>query len=398
MTRQELSVYRPPPPQFPSHWVSLFQGICASRVLTPFQKPILQHGKSRGAASRSVGFTYNSRIYSHVLRVTGVRCDRGALNTLHCRRAALRISQHAVRIAFPPAYPCAVAKTSRRLEFFLPHRHQCGLELHAGRLRESLHRPPSEQRHPVLMNAIYLWACYLSRPGPLAAHEQLYLSRALAAMNDAIPNPSKVIDLIQASCLLSLYFLSSGRLIEGSYYASSAAALAIQWGLHQIGSSEIMPSGAVTSEWDSSFRLEPAKDAIEQGERILTFWQVYDLDRCWSVALQRPAMLPDSKHPKTTITTPWPQRMEEYETVSFARVSSCGQYASDTSFVRGRLIWVMDRRLSAPFSCIRHRLPLRSEGSPRRHYASKRRLSSKARANCLPAGTRVRYLLICASK
>ncbi|KAI0088107.1 hypothetical protein BDY19DRAFT_994517 [Irpex rosettiformis] len=199
------------------------------------------------------------------------------------------------------------------LEFFLPHRHQCGLELHVGRLRESLQRPLSDQRHPVLMNAIYLWACYLSRPGPLSEHEQLYLSRALSAMSDALSNPSKVIDLIQASCLLSVYFLSNGRLLEGSYYASSAASLAIQWGLHQIGSTEITSSGAVSAEWDSPFRLEPAKDAIEQGERILVFWQVYDLDRCWSVALQRPAVLPDSKHPKTTITTPWPQRMEEYE-------------------------------------------------------------------------------------
>lgn len=169
------------------------------------------------------------------------------------------------------------------------------------------------------MNAIYLWACYLSRPGSLSEHESLYLSRALNAMNEAVPDPSKVVDLIQASCLLSLYFLSNGRLLEGSYHASSAAALAIQWGLHQIGSSEITPGGMM-SEWDSSFRLDPPKDAVEQGERILAFWQVYDIDRCWSVALQRPAVLPDSKHPRTSITTPWPQRMEDYETVSFGRV------------------------------------------------------------------------------
>jgi hypothetical protein len=208
----------------------------------------------------------------------------------------------------------------RRLDVFLPHRHQCGLELHVGRLRESLHRPPSEQRHPVLMNAIYLWSCYLSRPGPLSEHEQVYLARALSSLNEAVQDATKVIDLIQASCLLSLYFLSNGSLFEGSYHASAAASLAIQWGLHQLGSSELTPPGTITSDWDSPFRLEPAKDAIEQGERILTFWQVYDLDRCWSVALHRPAMLPDSKHPKTTITTPWPQRMEEYEAVSFARV------------------------------------------------------------------------------
>ncbi|EKM54793.1 uncharacterized protein PHACADRAFT_258894 [Phanerochaete carnosa HHB-10118-sp] len=198
------------------------------------------------------------------------------------------------------------------LEIFLPHRHQCGLDVHVGRLRESLNRPPSERRHPVLMNAIYLWACYMSRPGNLSDHESLYLSRALAALSDAIANPSKVIDLIQAQCILSMYFLSNGRLLEGSYHASAAASLVIQWGLHQIGTADVTPSG-VLAEWDTSFRLDPPADAIEQGERILTFWQVYNLDRCWSVVLQRPSIIPDSKHPRTAIMAPWPQRLEDYE-------------------------------------------------------------------------------------
>ncbi|KAH8107677.1 hypothetical protein BXZ70DRAFT_1003124 [Cristinia sonorae] len=195
------------------------------------------------------------------------------------------------------------------LDIFLPHRHQCGLELHVGRLRDSLTMPLPEQRHPVLMNAIYLWACYLSRPGSLCEHEGLYLSRALTAVNDVVSNPGKVVDFIQASCLLSVYFLSNGRLLEGSYHASAAASLALQWGLHQLGQENF-----VGSDRESTFLLEPAKDSIEQGERILAFWQVFNLDRCWSVALKRPATIPDSKHPWTAITTPWPQRMEAYET------------------------------------------------------------------------------------
>ncbi|CAL1706100.1 unnamed protein product [Somion occarium] len=198
------------------------------------------------------------------------------------------------------------------LDIFLPHRHQCGFEVHVGRLRESLTLPRSEQRHPVLMNSIYLWACYLSRPTSLCEHEPLYLSRALAAVSDAISNPAKVVDFIQASCLLAIYFLSNGRVFEGSYHASVAASLAIQWGLHQVGAEDCTPRNVISER--SAFRLDPAKDSIEQGERILTFWQVYNLDRCWSVALQRPATLPDSKHPWTAVSTPWPQRMEEYET------------------------------------------------------------------------------------
>ncbi|GJE89983.1 fungal specific transcription factor domain-containing protein [Phanerochaete sordida] len=213
--------------------------------------------------------------------------------------------------AFTPDEP-PLELAQMLLEIFLPHRHQCGLDVHVGRLRESLNRPQPERRHPVLMNAIYLWACYMSRPGNLSDHESLYLARALAALTDAIANPDKVIDLIQAQCILSYYFLSNGRLLEGSYHASSAASLAIQWGLHQIGSADVTPS-SVLSDWDASFRLDPPADAIEQGERVLTFWQVYNLDRCWSVALQRPSIIPDSKHPRTAILTPWPQRMEEYE-------------------------------------------------------------------------------------
>lgn len=213
--------------------------------------------------------------------------------------------------AFTPDEP-PLELAQMLLEIFLPHRHQCGLDVHVGRLRESLNRPPSERRHPVLMNAIYLWACYMSRPGNLSEHEPLYLSRALTALTDAIADPAKVIDLIQAQCILSVYFLSNARLLEGSYHASSAASLAIQWGLHQIGAADGTPNGVLT-EWGTSFSLEPPVDAIEQGERILTFWQVYNLDRAWSVALQRPSIIPDSKHPRTAILTPWPQRMEEYE-------------------------------------------------------------------------------------
>ncbi|RPD58691.1 hypothetical protein L226DRAFT_457383 [Lentinus tigrinus ALCF2SS1-7] len=195
------------------------------------------------------------------------------------------------------------------LEIFIPHRHQCGLDIHVGRLRDSLALPASEQRHPVLMNAICLWACYLSRPGSLSQYEQLYLSRSTTALADALQYTDKAIDVIQACCLLSVYYISNGRLFEGSYYSAAASALAIQCRLHQIGSENV----PVLDSWDASFDLPPPKDSIERGERISTFWQVYNLDRCWSVMLRRPATLPDSDHPWASITTPWPQRIEDYE-------------------------------------------------------------------------------------
>jgi len=100
-----------------------------------------------------------------------------------------------------------------------------------GRLLDSLTLPVEKQRHPVLMNAIYLWSCFISRPEPLCQHEEHYLALALDALRDALRLGDKVIDIIQGSCLLSTYFLANGRILEGSYHASAAAALAVQSGL-----------------------------------------------------------------------------------------------------------------------------------------------------------------------
>jgi hypothetical protein len=203
--------------------------------------------------------------------------------------------------------------TRIRLEIFLPHRHQCGLEIHVGRIRDSLTLPPSQQRHPVFMNAIFLWSCYVSRPGPLSEHEPHYLSHALEGLNDAMQYADKVIDVIQGSCLLSMYFLSNGRVLEGSYHANSAASLSVQWGLH--GGISNAPSVGF-SDPVSSCKLDPPRDAIEAGERILAFWQVFNLDRCWSVVLHKPAVIPDTQSGFTSINAPWPLSMEEYESVS----------------------------------------------------------------------------------
>ncbi|KAF9811140.1 hypothetical protein IEO21_06624 [Rhodonia placenta] len=214
------------------------------------------------------------------------------------------------------------------LEIFLPHRHQCGLDIHVGRLRESLALPPSERRHPVLMNAIYLWACFLSRPGPLSEQEPHFLAGTLAAMPDALGSPAHAVDLVRATCLLALYYLANGRLFEGSHHAGVAAAMAVQFGLHQIDADD---GAGLGDEWEAGARLPPPQDAVERGERILAFWQAYNLDRCWSVALRRPSAIPDSDHPWAAITTPWPQRMDEYE---------CGLGLGWARW-RWRLIWAI---------------------------------------------------------
>ncbi|KAJ7233912.1 hypothetical protein C8J57DRAFT_1249569 [Mycena rebaudengoi] len=218
------------------------------------------------------------------------------------------------------------------LEIFSPHRHQCGLEIHMGHLQQSLSLPLSEQRHPALMNAIYLWSCFISRPEPLSQHEDHYLLQALNALRDGLRDREKTIDLIQASCLLSMYFLANGRILEGSYHASAAAALAVQCGLHGHVSPEM-------TAWiaDPNADLKPFKTELRQGERILAFWQVYNLDRCWSVVLRKPSIIPDGPHAWNSINCPWPVTLGEYEAghvrsgVNFQTIKSFfeGDVASD---------------------------------------------------------------------
>ncbi|KAG1725281.1 uncharacterized protein EDB91DRAFT_96957 [Suillus paluster] len=195
------------------------------------------------------------------------------------------------------------------VDIFSTHCRQSLLGLHMGRLRESFTRPLMEQHHPVLTNAIFLWACYISRPGPLSQHESHYLNRTLDSLSDALQYQNRLLDVIQASCLLSVYFLSNGRALEGSYHANAAASLAIQCGLH---GAMMNHSSFETTASISPFKLDPPKDAIEQGERILTFWQVFILDRCWSVVLQKPVTIPHGSDGYASIMIPWPQDMEEY--------------------------------------------------------------------------------------
>jgi hypothetical protein len=198
------------------------------------------------------------------------------------------------------------------LDIFLPHAgSQLGFEISKDRLRESLTLPPSEQRHPVLMNTIFLWSCFFSRPGPLGDHEPIYLSRVVQLLPEALQDAARALDVVQGTCLLALYFLANGRLLEGRYYSGAAAALAVQVGLHQ--------PPVESAPWDPlrATPLECPKDMVSEGERVLAFWQVYNLDRCWSVALGAPSTIPRDIDPSFSIGIAWPQSIDEYEAVSF---------------------------------------------------------------------------------
>nr|GAT44451.1 predicted protein [Mycena chlorophos] len=214
----------------------------------------------------------------------------------------------------PPQIHPPVDLALMLLEIFTPHRHQCGLQVHMGQLKDSLNRSLSEQRHPVLMNAIYLWACFISRPEPLSQHEEHYLAMALDSLREALRDGDKTLDIVQAECLLSTYYLSNGRVLEGSYHASAAAALAVQCGLQDQLQTEPRSNGWFSEPID----MKPLKTDLRHGERVLAFWQVYNLDRCWSVVLRKSTIIPDGPQAWNAINAPWPMDMSDYQAGALA--------------------------------------------------------------------------------
>ncbi|THG95490.1 hypothetical protein EW026_g6169 [Hermanssonia centrifuga] len=59
--------------------------------------------------------------------------------------------------------------------------------------------------------------------------------------------------------------------------------------------------------------LPPPVDSIEENERIAAFWQVYVLDKTWSIAAHsRSGLLVEDGSPRMTVDTPWPLAIESF--------------------------------------------------------------------------------------
>ena len=153
-------------------------------------------------------------------------------------------------------------------------------------------------------------------------------------------------DVIQALCLLGKYMFACGRMAEASFFASAAATGSVHAGLHRVASLRGSPTGSPTrsspvalsasgSAFGSEFGLGSAsgfgtvsavtsmevRDSVALGERVLVFWQAYVLDRVLAVALQRPVVIADDDGFATRIDVPWPEEVDEYESVSFFLIS-----------------------------------------------------------------------------
>ncbi|KZT03463.1 uncharacterized protein LAESUDRAFT_729034 [Laetiporus sulphureus 93-53] len=278
----------------------------------------------------------------------------------------------------------------RLLETFFAHRHQCAFDVHLGRFQSSLFLAPSYQPHPALMDAIYLLACYFSRSSHLTKLEPHFLKRALQGITDALQKQDRMVHVLQASSLLAVYFFCNGRVLEGYYHSSTSARLTIDLGLHQLkpvdwpaalhmplsGAAVLAPqasgsgsSSASTQEATSSssvqtdvtFPLPPPRDPIEHAERVAAFWQIFIVDRAWSVVTGLPSALPDDDHPRTQIETSWPMSIMDMSMSPEASGTLLPVYgerlpgpdlAASTATLRAKAVMLFER--TARFSQPRH--------------------------------------------
>jgi hypothetical protein len=145
------------------------------------------------------------------------------------------------------------------------------------------------------MSAICLLGSFFSHiPLPHELQTQL-LERALRNLTQSLHNQEHLMDVVQASCLIAQYFFFNHRLMEGNRHLLAAKRMALDLGLYSV------------SDPDISTLSDYAYDSVLQDttEKSAVFWQVFMVDRFWSVTNHCDVALPD-KPPYRFTTTPLP--------------------------------------------------------------------------------------------
>lgn len=174
-----------------------------------------------------------------------------------------------------------------------------------------------------LLSVVYLWGSLLTNDEDIRARSSSFLDNAtrrisaarLASNGFARPD---VIHIIQAEVLLANYLFNAGLFAEGRQHVASAVSLALTYELHKTRSPRVTDAShmRLVPSADGDASLPPSLDVIEEGERICAFWQVYVMDKTWSIVLGRPSLLMETANSSTFIDTPWPLAMEQYGEVS----------------------------------------------------------------------------------
>ncbi|KAG8715639.1 hypothetical protein FRC09_016457 [Ceratobasidium sp. 395] len=178
------------------------------------------------------------------------------------------------------------------LDIFLPRRWEVGTEIDDKRLWASLSQPPANQPHPCFLNGMYLVACSFSGEKALEDLESVFLAKARKGMEVSLVQGDRLIDFIRASSLVSFYYYSKGRLLEGHHLSSTTARFMIACGLHRMSSIRWRPQSeyghidlvdggggvpglqnALLRNTDGPSLIPRPRDTIERNEYIHAFWQ-----------------------------------------------------------------------------------------------------------------------------
>ncbi|TDL20023.1 hypothetical protein BD410DRAFT_791397 [Rickenella mellea] len=201
---------------------------------------------------------------------------------------------------------------------FLKSANQLGFALKIDRFLDTITSPTleSSKARAAMLNAIYVWSLRLSGHESLLRREQAYLNGVLCPLASALDSsvPEDFVCAMQAESLLAIYFFCVGRFLEGRHHGSAAMSIAVSCRLHKIGSSRqnVIQNAGVVSVCDS-YAESVIHEPVKAGEVIRAFWTVFNLNRCWSVALGSVAEFSDDWLTTTEIDTPWPLEFEDYD-------------------------------------------------------------------------------------
>ncbi|KAI8970554.1 hypothetical protein BD414DRAFT_427596 [Trametes punicea] len=214
------------------------------------------------------------------------------------------------------------------VQTFMAHACQLGFFLNPTRLMQAVNLPRGAPG-PVseaFLNAVYLWGSRLSRQDNLRAREAYFAAKAVQTaasttfLAQSMSPDCGVLHTIQTEVLLALYFMSSGRNLEGKYHGVAAIALAMGSKLHQLDAVGLASTGA---------------DPVSIGEKVRAFWTVFAMDKAWATALNTAPSICQHGRARVTITTPWPLAVEAYEQGSV--VARRGLNYSIDEYVQGEV-------------------------------------------------------------
>jgi len=222
-------------------------------------------------------------------------------------------SQFSLHITEPP-----LAVAQALIEAFMPYAADFGFFLSKQRFIAYCSRKFSTNTHHApsdpLLSAVFLWGTLLSPDDRWPIVEDSYASHSASLTASAQAAwTSEPLHILQAEVLLTSYYFYSARFTQARKHLSTCVALVLT---HQLGKIRGQLKTAADSRLylaDMDNSIPSPSDSIEEGERIHAFWTVYVIDKMWAIALDRPAFIADDGSPISTIETPWPLEMGEFE-------------------------------------------------------------------------------------